>query len=64
MLLLVTQYHELSVQMEFLLGRMMIYICSILERKAEYKALSVSVRSQIKRAVKLYSDYRTQTYNF
>lgn len=35
-----------------------------LERKAEYKALSVSVRSQIKRAVKLYSDYRTQIYNF
>lgn len=35
-----------------------------LERKAEYKFLSVSVRSQIKRAVKLYSDYRSQNHNF
>lgn len=35
-----------------------------LERKAEYKSLSVSVRSQIKRAVKLYSDYRGQNHDF
>lgn len=33
-----------------------------LERKDEYRSLSVSVRSQIKRAVKLYSNYRTQNH--